>query len=72
VSVVSVVCCQVEVSASGWSLVWRSPTECGVFDCNHEASIVRRPWPIKGCCTMKNKTMMGILAGKLCQGIYDL
>jgi len=46
--------------------------ECGVFDCNHEASIMRRPWPIKGCCTMKNKTMMGILAGKLCQGIYDL
>jgi hypothetical protein len=31
VSVVSVVvCCQVEVSATGWSLVQRSPTECGV------------------------------------------
>jgi hypothetical protein len=29
-SLVSVVCCQVEVSASGWSLVQRSPTECGV------------------------------------------
>ena len=28
--VVSVVCCQVEVSASGRSLVQRSPTECGV------------------------------------------
>jgi hypothetical protein len=27
---VSVVCCQVEVSASGWSLVQRSPTEYGV------------------------------------------
>jgi hypothetical protein len=27
---VSVVCCQVEVSATGWSLVQRSPTECGV------------------------------------------
>jgi hypothetical protein len=26
---VSVVCCQVEVSATGWSLVQRSPTECG-------------------------------------------
>jgi len=24
------VCCQVEFSASGWSLVQRSPTECGV------------------------------------------
>jgi hypothetical protein len=29
-SVVSVVCCQVEVSAMSWSLVQRSPTECGV------------------------------------------
>ena len=29
-SLVSVVCCQVEVAASGWSLVQRSPTECGV------------------------------------------
>ena len=28
-SVVSVVCCHVEVSASSWSLVQRSPTECG-------------------------------------------
>ena len=28
-SVVSVVCCQVEVSASGWSLVQRSPNVCG-------------------------------------------
>jgi hypothetical protein len=27
-SVVSVVCCQVEASATGWALVQRSPTEC--------------------------------------------
>jgi hypothetical protein len=27
--VVRVVCCQVEVSATGWSLVQRSPTDCG-------------------------------------------
>jgi len=26
---VSVVCCQVEVSATDWSLVRRSPTDCG-------------------------------------------
>jgi hypothetical protein len=38
-SVVSVVCCQVEVSATGWSLVQRSPTECGVSKvCDREAS----------------------------------
>ena len=29
-SVVSVVCCQVEVSVSSWSLVRKSPTKCGV------------------------------------------
>jgi hypothetical protein len=42
-SVVSVVCCQVEVSASGRSLVQRSPTECGVSECDHISSTVRRP-----------------------------
>ena len=38
-SLVSVVCCKVEVSATGWSLVQRSPTECGVSKkCDREAS----------------------------------
>jgi hypothetical protein len=32
-SLVSVVCCQVEVSASGWSLDHRSPTDCGASLC---------------------------------------
>jgi hypothetical protein len=27
---VCVVCCQVELSATSWSLVQRSPTDCGV------------------------------------------
>jgi hypothetical protein len=36
-SPVGVVCCQVEVSATGWSLFQRSPTECGVSECDHEA-----------------------------------
>jgi len=30
---VSVVCCQVEVSATSWSLVQRSPTNCCVVVC---------------------------------------
>jgi hypothetical protein len=35
---VSVVCGQVEVSATSWSLVQRSPTDCGVSEvCEHEA-----------------------------------
>jgi hypothetical protein len=32
-SVVSVVCCQVEVSATDPSLVQRSPADCGVSEC---------------------------------------
>ena len=36
---VSVVCCQVQVSATGWSLVQRSPTKCGVSKvCDRETS----------------------------------
>jgi hypothetical protein len=41
----SVMCYQVQVSASGWSLVQRSPTKCSVSECDHESSIMRRPWP---------------------------
>jgi hypothetical protein len=38
-SLVSVVCCQVEVSATSWSLVQRSSTECGESrKCDREAS----------------------------------
>jgi hypothetical protein len=51
-SLVSVVYCQVEVSAPGWSLVHRSDTECVMSDCDHETSLMRRPWPTGGCCTM--------------------
>jgi hypothetical protein len=39
-SFVSVLCRQVEVSATGWSLVWKNPTEYGVYvcECDREAS----------------------------------
>ena len=40
--------CQVEVSASGWSLVQRSTSECGVSECEREASVMMRPWPTGG------------------------
>jgi hypothetical protein len=52
---VSVVCCQVEVSATSWSLVQRSPTECGVSECDREALVTRRPWPIRRCCAVEKK-----------------
>jgi len=38
---VSVVCCQVEFSASGRSLVKRSLTECGGSEHDHEFYIMR-------------------------------
>ena len=56
-SLVSVVCCQVEVSASGWSLVQKSPTKYGVSECDRGASTTRRSRPTRDCCAMgKRKT----------------
>ena len=52
-SLVSVVCCQVEVSVSGRSLVQRSPTECGLSECDREASMIRRSWPTRSCCALE-------------------
>jgi len=57
-SLMVLVCCQVEVSATSWSFVQRSPTEsgvsecdvsecgvseCGVSECDVETSAMRRP-----------------------------
>jgi hypothetical protein len=46
-SPVSVVCCQVGVSASGRSLVQRSLTKRGVSKRDRGSSIMRRPWPTR-------------------------
>jgi hypothetical protein len=54
-SLLYVVCCQVEVSASGLSLVQRNPTECGVSECDREASTMRRPWPTRAVKLWKKK-----------------
>ena len=42
-SVANVVSCQVEISAMDRSLDQRRPTVCGVFVCDLETSIMRRP-----------------------------
>jgi hypothetical protein len=47
------VCCQVEVPPSGWSLVQRSPTEYGVYEYEREVSIMRTPCPTSGCRAMR-------------------
>ena len=46
-SVLSVVCRQVEVSASACSLAQRSPTDCGVSVCDLETSTMRRSRPAR-------------------------
>jgi hypothetical protein len=51
-SLVNVVFCRIDVSASGGSLVQRSSTDSGVCDCDCEAFIIWRPRPTRGCCYM--------------------
>jgi hypothetical protein len=46
-SFLSVVCCQVEVSATVRSLVQRNPTESVMSECDRETSTMRRPRPTK-------------------------
>ena len=50
---VRVVCCQVEVSASGWSLAQRSPTDREVSEFDWEASIMKKRWPTTSCAPCK-------------------
>jgi len=54
-SLLSFVCCQVEVSAWDWSLLQRNPTECECYECDREASTMRRPWPSTGCWVSKQR-----------------
>ena len=49
---VSVGSCQVEVSASGWSPVQRSTTECGMSESDREVLILR---PTGGCGAMEKR-----------------
>jgi hypothetical protein len=62
---VSIMFCvvKVEVSASGSSLVQGSPTDCGVSECDREASIIRRPWPTRGCRAIKKKGVQTSVRG---------
>jgi len=39
---------QVQAFATGWSLIHRIPTDCGVSECDHKSSKMRRPWPTGG------------------------
>jgi hypothetical protein len=59
VSVVSVVCCQLEVSVLGCSLVQSRPTEC-----DREPSVMGKPWPT-GSCRDKIKKMWILICSKI-------
>ena len=52
---VSFECCV--LSGRSLYVVQRSPTECGVSECDRETSIMRRPWPIRGCWAKKKKKL---------------
>jgi hypothetical protein len=56
-SLMSVVCCQVEVFASDWSHIQRSPSEYGECECDREAWMMMRPWPTRGCCVMEKNVL---------------
>ena len=49
---VSVLFCQVEVSATSWPLVQRSPIECGVSEFDREVSVLRKTWSNGECFAM--------------------
>jgi hypothetical protein len=58
VFVVSVVYCQVEVSATGWLLVQRRPNDCGASnECDLETSKTRRPWLTLGRSVAKESEL---------------
>jgi hypothetical protein len=45
-------CCQVEVSTTGLSLVQRAPNGCGVYECDDDASKMRRQCSTRACRAM--------------------
>jgi hypothetical protein len=65
-------CCQVEFSASGWSLLQRSSTERSVSECDREASKMRSPRPPRGCHTITKKYIKEPLVGGMTFGLNRL
>ena len=56
-ALMSVSCeCRVLSGASALSVVQRSSIERGVSEFDRQASIMRKPWPTRVCCSMKIET----------------
>ena len=53
----------VTLTGTSWSLVQRSPTECGVTECDLETSRMKRPWPTRGCYAKNKQTNKYIKRG---------
>ena len=70
-ALVIVVRCQIQVSASGWSLVQRSPTDCGVSEYEREASTTRSSLPIRGCLVMV-RTLLILSSTCIVQGVSKM
>jgi hypothetical protein len=51
----SVVCCELEVSATSWLLLQRGPTDCGMSLRDPENLRMRRLWPTLVCCPRSRK-----------------
>jgi len=66
-SLMSVVCSQVQTSVSGLSLVYRSLTECSVSEYDREDSLMRRRQPTRGCGSTEKK-----LYDRKCTLLYPL
>jgi len=74
ISFCCVVYCQVEIFALGWSLLWRSPTDCGVSKFDHESPIMSSPWLTRDCCTMEKKNVSSLrrkLRYNCVQNVHD-
>jgi hypothetical protein len=56
-----ILCCQIEASASGWSLIQRCPIDYGVFGFDLEASTMRRPWPARDCHVIERKKTLELI-----------
>jgi hypothetical protein len=69
-SLVSVVCCQVELSALSQSLVQRSPNECNVSECDHKTSIIRGHCPLGAVEPWKRKFTSPTLASITINHLY--
>jgi hypothetical protein len=60
-SLVSVVCCQVEGYESGRSFAQRSPTECCVSQCDRENSVMRVPGSLEAVALLEKNIILSKL-----------